>query len=130
MRPATRRAAAESDSKCGSMSHCPLCASKRAVRRTDARCPCACESSTTGLLSNNASVADGADHLRNAVACGGAVFKNHPHPSNVPARNWGDAPLLRVFCDAHQHEVIAAGREVVEIREFLPLRIRSFCPDV
>jgi hypothetical protein len=26
--------------------------------------------------------------------------------------------------------VIAAGREVVEIREFLPLRIRSFRPDV
>src|ERR1700687_5430585 len=50
--------------------------------------------------------------------------------SNVPARNWTDALLLRVLCDADQHEVIAAGREVVEIREFLTLRVRSFRPDV
>jgi hypothetical protein len=31
------------------------------------------------------------------------VFLSIPHPSNVPARNWADTPLLRVFCDANEH---------------------------
>ena len=36
---------------------------------------------------------------------------------------------MRVLGDADQHEVIAARREVVEIREFPALRVRSLRPD-
>jgi hypothetical protein len=40
------------------------------------------------------------------------------------------APRLRILGDAHEHPMIAAGREGVEIRELLPLRIGSFRPDL